>query len=186
MSVVVTPVKFTFEDYLLFPEDGKRHELIDGEHYMSPAPTIRHQNAAATLFVAMRNYLERNLLGQAFHAPIDVILSELDVVQPDLIFISSARAAIITEANIQGAPDLVVEITSPSTRMRDESIKRKLYERYGVEEYWVIDPELETVKIYRRVAAGFQRVAELAMENQDRLTTPLLPDFDLPLQKLFS
>ncbi len=186
MSAVVTPVKFTFEDYLLFPEDGKRHELIGGEHYISPAPNIKHQNISFMLSIALGKYLERNLLGQAFHAPIDVLLSELDVVQPDLIFISSARVAIITETNIQGAPDLVVEITSPSSRVRDESIKRKLYERYGVQEYWVIDPELETVKIYRRVAAGFQRVAELAMENQDSLTTPLLPDFALPLQKLFN
>lgn len=186
MTAVVSPVKFTYEDYLSFPDDGKRHELIEGEHTMSLAPNIKHQNLSGELFFAIQQYLEKNPIGRVFHAPIDVVLNELNVVQPDLVFISNAKSNLITEANIQGAPDLLVEILSPSTRKTDEVIKRKLYDRFGVTEYWVVDPELDAIKIYRRDATSFARVAELSLEQQDDLTTPLLSGWVLSLQKLFS
>jgi Uma2 family endonuclease len=120
-----------------------------------------------------------------FSAPTDVVLSEIDIVQPDLLFVSRARTSIITEKNIQGAPDLVVEILSESTRRTDEIIKRKLYEHHGVHEYWIIDPEVETIKIYRTTGQGFQQSIELTVEAHDRLTSPLFPEWELPLQDLF-
>lgn len=186
MTAVVSPIKFTYEDYLTFPNDGKRHELIEGEHTMSPAPNIKHQSLSIILATAIKNYLDIKPIGRVFHAPIDVVLNELNVVQPDLVFISNAKINLITEANIQGAPDLLVEILSPSTRKTDEVIKRKLYDRFAVTEYWVVDPELDAIKIYRRDETGFARVAELSLEQQDDLTTPLLPGWVLSLQKLFS
>jgi Uma2 family endonuclease len=120
-----------------------------------------------------------------FAAPYDVILSNEDVVEPNLLFVSAAHAAIITEKNIQGPPDLVIEILSASTRKTDEVVKRKLYERYGVREYWVVDHELETVKIHRLTDQGYIRAADLAREASEILSTPLLPDFQIPLTALF-
>jgi Uma2 family endonuclease len=178
-------VKFTYEDYLLFPEDGKRHELIDGEHFMTPAPNTKHQEISRNLLLVIGIFLENHPIGKIFDAPYDVLLSDLDVVQPDLLFISSGRSSIITEKNVQGPPDLVIEILSDSTRKTDEVIKRKLYERNGIPEYWIVDPELETVKIYRMSDQGYARTAEYSKENGDTLTTPLLPDLQIHLSKIF-
>src|SRR5438132_8145516 len=143
-------VKFTYDDVLCFPNDGKRHEIIDGEHYVTPSPNTKHQRTSRKLTVSLGNYLEQHPVGEMFAAPFDVVFSDLDVVEPDLIYISRERAGILTEQHVRGAPDLVVEILSPGTRKADETIKRKLYERFGVAEYWVVDPELDTIKIYRR------------------------------------
>lgn len=185
MSTQVHKVKFTYEDYLLFPDDGKRHELINGEHYVTPAPSTKHQRLSRKILLAFGNYLEIHQIGEAFYAPCDVVLSDLDVVQPDLLFISSARASIITKKNIQGAPDLIVEIISETSRKTDELTKRKLYEQYGVSEYWIVDPELETVKIYRMSDKGYIRVAEISNEPNATLSTPSLPGFQIQLSSLF-
>lgn len=178
-------IKFTYEDYLLFPDDGRRHELIDGEHYMTPAPSIKHQQISMNLSRALSNYLAARRIGRAYAAPCDVVLSDTDVVQPDLLIVLSAKASIVTGRNILGVPDLIIEILSETTRKTDEIIKRKLYERYGVQEYWIVDPELETVKVYRMTPQGYSRVAELSHEASDSLSTPLLPDLTIPLTDLF-
>ena len=177
--------QLTYEDYLLFPDDGKRHEIIDGEHCVTPAPKTKHQKASFNLSVALGSYVKQRGLGLVLAAPSDVILSDENVVQPDLLFVSTARVSIVTEDNIRGAPDLVVEIISETTRKRDEVTKRKLYERFGVQEYWVVDPELETVKIFRRTQQGYGRAVELSKERNDLLTTRLLPGFDLALTEIF-
>lgn len=178
-------VRFNYEDFLLFPEDGKRHEIIDGDHFTTPVPNIKHQRVSGNLFNALTNFLKVRKSGEVFAAPCDVILSDEDIVEPDLLFVSDARAAIITEQNVQGPPDLVVEILSAGARKIDEIVKRKLYERYGVREYWIVDPELESIKIYRLTDEGYVRAAELARETNDVLTSPLLPDFRMPLAELF-
>lgn len=178
-------IKFTYEDYLVFPDDRRRHELIDGEHYMTPSPSIKHQQISVNLSTALKVFLKEKKVGMVYTAPSDVVLSDLDVVQPDLLFISSHRSSIITEKCIQGAPDLIVEIISENTRKTDEVIKRKLYERYGVQEYWIVDPELETVKVFRMTEEGFIRSAELSKEENDILTSPLLPDLKIPLTEIF-
>ena len=186
MTQSVHTVKFTYEDYLLFPEDGRRHELIDGEHYVTPSPITQHQKISGSLLVSLWTYVQQTKAGHVLAAPMDVILSDFDVVQPDLLFISKDRAAILTEKNIQGAPDLLVEILSTSTRKTDEIIKRKLYEQHRVSEYWIIDPELETVKVYRLSAVNtYERVEELSLEADNTLTTPLLPNWQFRLKQLF-
>lgn len=185
MSPKTHHVKFTYEDYLLFPENGKRHELIDGEHFMTPAPNMRHQEISRNLLLAIGIFLKTHPIGKIFDAPCDVLLSDLDVVQPDLLFVSSGRFSIITEKNVQGAPDLVIEILSESTRKTDEVIKRKLYEGHGVSEYWIVDPELETIKVYRMKDQGYIRIAELSLEMKNTLTTPLLPGLQIPLTEIF-
>lgn len=185
MSPHPRSVRFTYEDFLLFPDDGKRHEIIDGDHFMTPSPATKHQRASGRLSAAFVNFLKVHPLGEAFAAPFDVILSDEDIVEPDLLFVSADRRAIITDKNVRGAPDLVIEILSETTRKTDEIIKRKLYERYGVAEYWIVDPDLETVKVYRMTDHGYVRAAELSREAGDQLATPLLPDFAVSLAELF-
>jgi Uma2 family endonuclease len=128
-------VKLTYEDYLALPEDGKRHELIDGEHYVTPTPNRRHQAIAGNLQGMIWSYLQQQPIGRVFAAPFDVIFSNFDVVEPDVLYLSRERMAEIeTSPWVRGAPNLVVEIGSESTRRRDETIKRRLYERFGVSE----------------------------------------------------
>lgn len=181
----ISSSQLTHEDYLLFPDDGKRHEIIEGDHYVTPAPRTKHQRISANLMVALASFVKRRGMGLVLAAPSDVILSDENVVQPDLLFVSTARAGIVTEDNIRGAPDLVVEIISETTRKKDEVTKRKLYERFGVQEYWVVDPELETVKIFRRAQQGYSRAVELSKEANDILTTEILAGFDLALAEIF-
>ena len=179
-------VKLTYDDFLLFPDDGKRHELIDGEHYVTPSPNTRHQRILAHLHLAIGTWLEGHPIGEVFFAPFDVVFSDFDVVEPDLLYLSNARKAeVITPKHVRGAPELVVEIGSPGTRQRDETIKRRLYERSGVTEYWFVDPETEVVRVYGRSPHGFARAAELSREAGDVLTTPLLPGLELTLARIF-
>ena len=179
-------VKFTYEDFVNFPNDGKRHEVIDGEHHVTPSPTTRHQLISMNLTRTFNRYLDRCPVGHVFAAPLDVVFSDLDVVAPDLIYISRERDGILTEQHVRGAPDLVVEVLSPGTRKTDEVTKRKLYERFGVQEYWVVDPELDAVKVYRRVEGAFARVEELSAEAGSTLTTRLLPGFAVALAEVFA
>ncbi|MGB3942716.1 MAG: Uma2 family endonuclease [Candidatus Manganitrophaceae bacterium] len=185
MSSQVHKINFTYEDYLLFPQDGKRHEIINGDPYVTPSPSTKHQKISGNLLYFFKDFLRRTKAGYVFDAPMDVILSDLDVVQPDLLFISSSRSSMITEKNVQGALDLVVEIISETSRKIDELIKRKLYEQHGVSEYWIVDPELETVKVYRMSDRGYIRAAEISNEPNAILLTPSLPDFQIQLSSLF-
>ena len=179
-------VKLTYDDFVLFPDDGQRHELIDGCHYVTPSPNVRHQVISGRLFALIWAYLDADPIGYVFHAPLDVVLSNVDVVEPDILYVSNARAgAILTPAHASGAPDLVVEIASPGTRRRDETIKRRLYERDGVTEYWVVDADIDVVRVYRRQGEVFGRPMELTRENSDVLSTPLLSGLDLPLERIF-
>jgi Uma2 family endonuclease len=178
-------VKLTWDDYVLFPEDGMRHELIDGEHYVTPAPFLRHQEIVGRLFLAIGNYLIAHPIGRVFVAPLDVILSKFDVVEPDLLYVSNDRAPELLKDWVRGAPDLVIEVGSESTRKRDETVKRALYERAGVIEYWIVDPEIDVVRIYRRGADRFERPAQLSPRAGDVLTTDLLPGLEIALDAIF-
>jgi Uma2 family endonuclease len=134
----------------------------------------------------LRSWLEDHPVGHLFAAPYDLVLSQFDVVEPDLIYLSNERAAeIMTTLHLRGAPELVVEIGSPSTRQPDETIKRHLYARTGVSEYWFVDPELDIVRVYRREGEQFARPRELSREVGDTLTTPLLAGLSLPLDRIF-
>lgn len=180
-----THTKLTYEDYLLIPNDGKRHELIDGAHFMTPSPVPRHQRLVRRLLTAIDTYLEDSRLGEVFDAPLDVVLSPYDVCEPDLVYVSNEQRSIVTETNIQGVPSLVVEVLSEGTRRLDETYKRVRYEQAGVKEYWIVDPEAELVKVLRLSDKGYGPPIELRLERRDELTTPLLPSFRLPLTKIF-
>ena len=178
-------LKLTYDDYVLFPDDGKLHELIDGEHYVTPSPNVRHQQIQGELFGLIWSHLQTHPIGRVFISPLDVVFSSFDVVEPDIMYLSHERASnVLTTANVQGAPELVIEIGSPGTRQRDETIKRHLYERSGVTEYWVVDPDIDVVRVYRRAGEAFARPVELSREAGDVLTTDLLPGLELPLARI--
>jgi Uma2 family endonuclease len=135
----------------------------------------------------MRSWLEQHPVGRAFMAPLDVVFTQFDVVEPDLLFVAKDRAPdILTVKHVTGAPDIVVEIGSPSTRKRDETIKRRLYERSGVSEYWVLDPDLEVVRVYRNRDGKFERPVELRADAADVLTSRHLEGLEMPLNRVFS
>ena len=187
MTTLPASLKFTYEEYCAFPEDGKRHELIDGDHYVTPAPLTKHQRIVANLHRLIGPVVHEHSLGTVLFAPVDVLLSHVDVVQPDFLFVSKARTVIITESNIQGAPDLVVEILSESTRKNDEGIKRLLYERAQVQEYWIIDPVSKSVKTFLLQEGRYHAPHELtSAPTTTALTTPLLPGLSLSLSEIFS
>ena len=178
-------VKLTYDDFVQFPDDGLRHELIDGEHYVTPSPNTKHQGISINLTVLIGSWLERNPIGRLFHAPFDVVFSNFDVVEPDLLYLSNERAAdALTPLHVRGVPELVIEIASPATRKRDETVKRRLYEQTGVSEYWVVDAEINTMRVYRREGDGFARVVEFSADGADVLTTPLLPGLEIPLARV--
>lgn len=132
--------KWTYEDYAKLPEDGLRHEIIDGEHYVNASPSTQHQHVSKRLQYQLYTKIELAGLGVLYNAPIDVQLSEYDIVQPDLVIILNQNVRKITPTKIKVAPHLVVEILSPSTADADRTIKKDLYERSGVLEYWIVDP----------------------------------------------
>ncbi len=179
--------RFTYDDFVLFPDDGKRHEIIDGEHYVTPSPNLRHQRLVKRLMFEIELYLEaKPSSGEVFLSPLDVVLSHWDVVEPDLLFVAGDQTEILTEKNIQGPPALVVEVMSKSTRKRDAQTKRRLFERTGVREYWLVDPELDTVQVFRPSPEGkLVRAVELTAEDGHVLTTPLLPGCAIDLRELF-
>lgn len=178
-------LQLTYEDYALIPDDGRRHEIIDGEEYVSPSPSTPHQRVVVNLIFYLRSYVAQHDVGEVFAAPLDVLLSDTNIVQPDVLFVSDERASIVTERGIEGAPDLIVEVLSEGNRRHDEVRKRKLYARFGVPEYWIADPALETIKVYRLTDGDYERTAELSAEAGDTLTTPLLPDVAVALNEVF-
>jgi len=180
-----TSTKMTYEDLILLPEDGLRHEIIDGEHYVNASPVTKHQRVSYNLIVEIGLYLREHPVGILFHAPFDVVFSRYDVVEPDLIFISSEHREILTTKNIQGSPDLLIEILSDSNRKYDEVTKHALYERTGVPEYWIVDPVADAVRIFRRNKAGrYERAAKLS--SGDILTSPLFPTLEIHLDHIFA
>lgn len=179
--------RLTYRDFVHFPDDGRRHELIDGKHYVTPTPSFRHQRLVMRLARAFWDYLDVHPAGEMFCVPVDCVMSPFDIVVPDLLLIANDQTNIVTKKNLRGAPALVVEINSPSTRGRDRRSKRDLYARAGVREYWMIDPDANTVTVFRRNPQGeFPIVAMLQASAGETLTTPLLPGFELTLPHYFS
>ncbi len=176
-------IKLTYEDYAKTPED-ERWELLDGELIMAAAPNMKHQSVQSVIGGQVQPFVMSSGRGWVFFSPTDVMFSDNDTVQPDLIFVSKEREHIITDANIQGAPDLVVEIISPSSASRDWRDKLDLYERHGVAEYWLVDPVSEIVWVFRLVDGALVQAGMYGVG--DTLTSPLLAGFELELSEVFS
>ena len=178
-----TAAKLTYKDYLHFPEDLLRHEIIDGEHYVTPSPITKHQKVSINLVVVLHNWVSAKSLGTILSAPIDVVFSNTDIFVPDIIFISTARASVIHHKNIQGAPDLIIEILSPSTSTRDLGIKKASYEKFGVSEYWVVDPEKQTVDIFTVIGAKFSVPKHLTVH--DLLSSTIFQGLQISVKTIF-
>ena len=172
----------TFEDLLQTPDDGNRYEIIDGELIVSPAPSRIHQMFLGRLHLVVGSHVKLNKLGEVYFAPVDVQLFPHDIVQPDLLFIRSDRIDIYRDNPVQGPPDLVVEVISPTSRVRDMVRKARIYAAAGVPEYWMPDP------VERRF--GMQvlrdgRYEEVAPEG-GKLRSTVLPELVLDLDTLFA
>ena len=172
-------VRFTYEDLEQFPDDNKRRELIDGEVYVSPAPNSRHQLIVTDLSFLIGLYLREKPLGRVIVAPLDVIFSEYEVAEPDLIYLSKEKADRLGQRGIEGAPDWLTEVTSPSTRKRDFGIKLKLYQKYGVRLYWIIDLDEEVIHVWDE---GKHQI----YKADDVIRVPLLPGLEFPASTLLT
>ena len=181
-----TPYKrLTYVDYCKIPDDGKRHEIIDGIHYVSPASRYIHQQIVANLVSLLNPWVQGHQLGIVLMAPFDIVLSEHDVVQPDVLFISNENRGILTDKNAQGAPDIAIEVTSPGTTNHDRETKFRIYEHYGVKEYWIVDPRTESVYVYRLVEEHYQEPQVLSNGQGSTLSSALLPELSIDLGDLF-
>ena len=177
-------VRLTVQDYLNIPEeDENRYELINGELYMAPAPSWEHQESSGNLYSILRAFVLANLLGRVVYSPIDMFLSDGDVFQPDIVFISNERLGIIHSDGIHGAPDLVIEVLSPGTERIDRTLKSERYEMFDVSEYWQANPIAKTILVLRARDGAFERVG-LFTEGMT-LETPLLPGLRVEVSEVF-
>lgn len=175
-------LRFTYEDYVLLPED-RRYEIVDGELLLTPAPTPYHQTVAKRLGFLLDAHVQGMHLGEVFIAPCDVVLSRFDVLQPDIFFVSAERMSIIGEKYISEAPDLVVEVLSPSTADRDRVAKARQYAKFGVREMWIADPKAHTIEVLVNSSEGFRR--ETVYAGADVLRSPIIPALEIPLGRVF-
>lgn len=187
MSLPVPPagkIVLTYEDYLHLPDDGRRYEILEGVLYVTPSPTTRHQRVSRNLQRILDSFVFKNNLGEVFYAPLDVILSNINITQPDLIYISSINLKIITEKNIWGAPDLIVEILSPATSRTDKTIKAQVYAHHGVKYYWLVDPDTCTIEEYSLKEDGYALVK--TVQGNNFFTPELFPGLFIDLAQVWA
>ena len=171
--------KLTYADYARIPDDGKRYEVLEGGLLVTPAPNIPHQRASKRIQRQLEDYFESRGLGEIFNAPVDVILSDHDILQPDLVV---ARPGQISKRGIEGSPLLVVEILSPSTERRDRTSKGRRYAALGVPHFWLVDPERRIVECLRLEGGRYLLTSR---GNEGTLSHPDWPDFVLDLDVLW-
>lgn len=174
---MATRVILTYKDYEALPADGRRYELHEGELSVTPAPSPQHQEVSLNLVVILHHYVKTQGLGKVLEAPIDCILSDTTIVQPDIVYIETARLPAISTRGIEGAPTLVVEILSPSTAQIDRSVKFQLYARYGVPYYWIADPDARSIEAYRLAEGAYELAGRLA--GSEAVSLPPFPDLAL-------
>ena len=183
MSLKPSAAPFTYDDYAALPADGRRWELIDGEFEVTPAPAPCHQTVSRRLQFELMRVLEESDIAQVFDAPLDVILAPTQVVQPDLAILAKERSHLVSKRGIEGPPDIVVEILSPSTSVLDRRVKKGVYARFGVPEYWIVEPSLGHIELFRLVEGAY--VIERRFDRASRLTTPSFPQVDINLARVF-
>ena len=179
---IIEKKKYTYDDYLKTPDD-KRYELIEGELYMTPSPITNHQRISRKIEFLLEKFVTENELGEIFDAPYDVYFDDENVVQPDILFISKDRLNIIGDKNLQGAPDLVIEILSESNAYRDLIQKKKLYARHGVKEYWIVVPGEKTIDINILKDKTYELYKTLG--EYDTLESQILKGFKMELKAIF-
>ena len=178
--------KLTYEDYCRYPNDGRRHEIIHGDHYVNPAPSTYHQHVSKRLQYQLYTQIELAGHGVLYNAPIDVHLTDHDVVQPDLVVILNAKKLIVTPTKVKGTPDLLVEILSPSSIDHDRHLKRNLYESCGIPEYWIVDPRDSTVTVLTLDAGASAYSHEAHYRIGDTALSFLLVGFNVDVTAVFA
>ncbi|HXG60976.1 MAG TPA: Uma2 family endonuclease [Planctomycetota bacterium] len=173
--------RYSSADLWKFPEDGNRHEIIRGEWIMTPPPNVPHQTVVLNIQVLLANHVRPRRLGRVLGAPVAVILSEKDAVQPDVLFVSRERAARVRKDAVRGAPDLVVEVLSPSTAAVDRGRKLALYDKAGVREYWIVDPADRTVEIHQFLPTRRLRV----FQKGQSFEPSVLPGLSVKVSEIF-
>jgi Uma2 family endonuclease len=176
-------IKLTYDDYQVLPDDGNRYEILTGDLFVTPAPTPRHQSISKEIEFYLITCLEKYGMGRVFHAPIDVVFADNTIAQPDILFIAQERFSIIGECFIQGAPDLIIEILSPSTRRRDIRIKSALYAQFNVPHYWIVDPDLECIELFQLKEQRYVSIAKFS--KPDILVSETFPRLRIPLAEVF-
>lgn len=184
VSNVARRITFTYQDLVGMPDDGKHRELIDGDLFVTPSPNTSHQTVSRLLQFELMSALERPNIAKVFDAPMDVIFDETNVVQPDLIIVSQASYHIITERALEGVPDIIVEILSPSTSERDRHYKRRLYEHFQVAEYWIVDPEHGLIEVQALLDSTYGIRARY--DRSSTLVCPLFPTLSVALLPIFT
>ena len=177
-------VPYTYQEFQYLPNDGRRYEIIEGELYVTPAPSTMHQTVSRRLQFALMTQLEEPGVAFIFDAPFDVILSETSVVEPDLVIIRQSRRGSFSQRGFEGPPDVVVEILSPATRGNDVFLKKAAYARLGVAEYWIVDPDLARIEVFRLKEAGYDQ--GLLFDRSATLSSPSFPQIAVPLEPLFA
>ncbi len=177
------PQPMTYDEYCLLPDDGKRYQVIEGELFVSPAPRTTHQDIIIQLATLLHTYVKAHGLGKVYVAPTDVLLGPTTVVQPDILFIRHENLGIITELNIQGPPDLCIEVLSPGTESVDRERKMAVYARYGVSEYWIINPLRQIVSVYGRNGDRF--VLKREVIEDDTVASDVVTGFQADVTPIF-
>jgi Uma2 family endonuclease len=176
-------VKYTYQDLRSTPDDGRRYELFEGDLIVSPAPTTMHQRIVFRLSLVIGNFVQMHQLGEVLSAPCDIQFSGETVVEPDLLFVARDRASIVKEDYVQGAPDLIVEVISPTSEERDRGYKFKIYAEQGVKEYWLADYRKRVLQIFGLTSSGFQLAGEF--KNDDEVRSPLFPGLRFRVSELW-
>ncbi|MBI2320643.1 MAG: Uma2 family endonuclease [Chloroflexi bacterium] len=177
-------VRFKADDIWEAPDDEYRYEVIDGELFMTPSPSWKHQEALMKLSAYLALWVFPRQLGRLVQAPLGVVLDAETAVQPDLLYVSRERGGIISERGVEGAPDLVVEVLSPRTVARDRGIKMRRYAAAGIAHYWIVDPEARTVESYRLTEQGYERTG---VHGPSSIFEPaLFPGLAIPVDDLWS
>ena len=177
------PRPLTVHDYRELPDGPPYQQLIEGELYMSPSPSWFHQEILSNLADIFFHYLRKKRIGKIYLAPLDTFLTELNVYQPDIIFVSNERKSILKEEGVDGAPDFVAEILSPRTAKYDRGAKRDIYARTGVQEMWIVDPELKTVQVFRFADSASTPFATYGLKQ--KFTSPLFPGLSVSVADVF-
>jgi Uma2 family endonuclease len=175
--------KLTIEDFRALPAGPPWYQLVEGELVAAPSLSSYHQDIAGNLYHLLRNHLARHNLGKVFAGPLDVYLSDHDVVQPDVLFVAADRLGIIADDGLHGAPDLAIEVVSPSNAQLDKTVKRRLYARAGVREFWLVDPQLKQVHVYQFAVNPAKPVR--IVDEDESFTSPVLPGFEIAASDVF-
>lgn len=183
-SIPQSKIVLTYDNYSDLPNDRNRYEILDGELWVTPTPSTKHQRISSRLHFVLTQHVLANQLGDVYAVPTDVILAPTTVVQPDLIFIGNDRRGIVTERAIEGPPTLVIEILSVTTRRTDRQTKAQLYAKHGVPHYWLIDPDQQSVEAYE--LAGDQYNLVVKTQYAEPFNPTLFPGLSIPLVDLWS